>query len=80
VAVEGTAELIHDEAAFQQHWTSDLDDRFENGVNTPGIVLIKVKASRAASLEAAKRASRSLIAPLCELPHTTRRSRPSRYP
>jgi general stress protein 26 len=47
LAVEGTAELIRDKAAFQQHWTSDLDHWFENGVNTPGIVLIKVKASRA---------------------------------
>jgi general stress protein 26 len=47
VAIEGTAELIRDKAAFQQHWTSDLDDWFENGVNTPGIVLIKVKGSRA---------------------------------
>jgi general stress protein 26 len=47
VAVEGTAELIRDEAAFQQHWTSDLDNWFEKGVNTPGIVLIKVKATRA---------------------------------
>jgi general stress protein 26 len=47
VAVEGTAELIRDKAAFQQHWTSDLDRWFENGVDTPGIVLIKVKAKRA---------------------------------
>jgi general stress protein 26 len=47
VAVEGTAELIRDKAAFQQHWTSDLDNWFEKGVDTPGIVLIKVKASRA---------------------------------
>ncbi len=47
VAVEGTAELIRDKAAFQQHWTSDLDNWFENGVNTPGIVLIMVKAKRA---------------------------------
>jgi general stress protein 26 len=47
VAVEGTAELIRDKAALQQHWTSDLDNWFENGVNTPGIVLIKVKAKRA---------------------------------
>jgi general stress protein 26 len=47
VAVEGTAELIRDKAAFQQHWTSDLDNWFEKGVNTLGIVLIKVKATRA---------------------------------
>jgi general stress protein 26 len=47
VAVEGNAELIRDKAAFQQHWTSELDKWFEKGMNTPGIVLIKVKATRA---------------------------------
>ena len=47
VAVEGVAELIRDKAAFQQHWRSGLDKWFENGINTPGIVLIKVKATRA---------------------------------
>ena len=46
VAVEGTAELIRDKAAFQQHWTSDLDKWFDDGIDTPGIVLIKVKANR----------------------------------
>ncbi|MBJ7404555.1 MAG: pyridoxamine 5'-phosphate oxidase family protein [Bradyrhizobium sp.] len=46
VAVEGTAELIRDKAAFQQHWTSDLDKWFDKGIDTPGIVLIKVKANR----------------------------------
>lgn len=47
VAVEGTAELIRDKAAFQQHWAADLDKWFDKGVDTPGIVLIKVKAARA---------------------------------
>jgi general stress protein 26 len=47
VAVEGMAELIRDKAAFKQHWTNDLDNWFEKGVDTPGIVLIKVKAKRA---------------------------------
>jgi general stress protein 26 len=47
VAVEGTAELIRDKAAFKQHWTSDLDKWFDNGIDTPGIVLIKIKAKRA---------------------------------
>jgi general stress protein 26 len=46
VAVEGTAELIRNKSAFQQHWTRDLDKWFDNGVDTPGIVLIKVKATR----------------------------------
>jgi general stress protein 26 len=47
IAVEGTAELIRDKAAFQQHWTSDLDKWFDKCVDTPGIVLIKVRAKRA---------------------------------
>ena len=47
LAVEGTAELIRDRTAFQQHWTSDLDKWFDKGVDTPGIVLIKVRAKRA---------------------------------
>ena len=43
VAVEGTAELIRDKAVFKAHWTSDLDRWFDKGVDTPNIVLIKVK-------------------------------------
>lgn len=46
IAVEGTAQLIRDKTAFHQHWTSDLDKWFDNGVDTPGIVLIKVVADR----------------------------------
>jgi general stress protein 26 len=46
VAVEGKAELIRDPAAFQRHWTADLDRWFERGVDTPGLILIKVKARR----------------------------------
>ena len=46
IAVEGKAELIRDKAAFAAHWTSDLDRWFKEGVDTPGIVLIKVHADR----------------------------------
>ena len=46
IAVEGTAELIRDKAAFAEHWTKDLDYWFEQGIDTPNIVLIKVHASR----------------------------------
>ena len=46
VAVEGEAELIRDKAAFAEHWTSDLDRWFADGVDTPGLVLIKVHATR----------------------------------
>jgi len=46
VAVEGRAELIRDKAAFEAHWAGDLDRWFTDGVDTPNIVLIKVKATR----------------------------------
>jgi len=46
VAVEGNAELIRDKASFKAHWTSDLDRWFEQGIDTPGIVLVKVMALR----------------------------------
>ena len=47
VAVESTAELIRNKATFQQHWTSDLDRWFDKGIDTPNLVLIKIKADRA---------------------------------
>ena len=46
IAVEGQAELIRDKATFQEHWTKDLERWFAKGVDTSGLVLIKVHASR----------------------------------
>ena len=46
VAVEGKGELIHDKQVFREHWTKDLDRWFEQGVDTPGLVMIKVHAER----------------------------------
>lgn len=46
LAVSGEAELIRDKAEFEAHWTPDLDKWFEDGIDTPGIVLIKVSAER----------------------------------
>ena len=46
VAVEGRGELIRDKAQFAEHWTTDLDRWFEQGIDTPGLVLIKVAATR----------------------------------
>ena len=47
VAIEGRADLIRDKAAFAEHWTSGLDRWFPQGVDTPGLVLIKVVGVRA---------------------------------
>ncbi|EYF01851.1 pyridoxamine 5'-phosphate oxidase family protein [Chondromyces apiculatus] len=46
IAVEGRAELIRDKEQFKKHWVPDLERWFEKGVDTPGLVLIKVHATR----------------------------------
>ena len=46
VAVQGMAELVRDKAQFQAHWSKDLDHWFKDGIDTPGIVMIKVVATR----------------------------------
>jgi general stress protein 26 len=46
ITVEGRAELIRDKARFAEHWNPDLDRWFEQGIDTPGLVLIKVAAER----------------------------------
>ncbi|MGQ3314655.1 pyridoxamine 5'-phosphate oxidase family protein, partial [Reyranella sp.] len=46
VAVQGKAEIMRDKAAFEDHWNPDLDDWFEDGVDTEGLVMIKVSAER----------------------------------
>ena len=46
VAVEGTAELVKDKTQFADHWSKDLDRWFEQGIDTPGMVMIHVHATR----------------------------------
>jgi general stress protein 26 len=44
VTVSGVAALIEDKAAFADHWTKDLDRYFPDGIDTPGVVMIRVDA------------------------------------
>jgi general stress protein 26 len=46
IAVEGRASIIRDTAQFEAHWTPDLDAWFEKGIETPGLVMLKVHAKR----------------------------------
>ena len=46
IAIQGEAELIRDKAEFEAHWTKGLERWFQDGVDTPGLVLIKVHANR----------------------------------
>lgn len=47
VSIEGVASIVKDKAAFERHWTKDLEMWFEQGVDTPGLVLIRVQGTRA---------------------------------
>lgn len=46
IAVEGEAELIRDKAAFERHWTSDVERYFPDGIDSPNLMMIKVHATR----------------------------------
>lgn len=44
IAIQGKASLSHDKADFEDHWVADLERWFPDGVNTAGLVLIRVSA------------------------------------
>jgi general stress protein 26 len=44
VAIEAVAELIHDKSLFKQHWNKDIEEWAPQGVDTPGLILIKAHA------------------------------------
>jgi len=46
LTVEGRASLIKDKAGFEEHWSKDLDAWFKQGIDTPGLTLIRVDAQR----------------------------------
>lgn len=46
LAVSGRAHLVRDKAQFEAHWVPDLEQWFDNGVDTPGLVLVQVVAER----------------------------------
>ena len=46
IFVQGTAEIVRDRAAFAEHWNKEMERWFEQGVDTPGLVMIKVQAQR----------------------------------
>ncbi len=47
IAVEGRADLIRDREECRVHWNSHLQGWFEEGPDTPGLVMIKVHTERA---------------------------------
>lgn len=48
IAVEGTADIVRNKAAFEEHWSKDLERWFEQGIDTEGLVMLHVRATRVA--------------------------------
>lgn len=46
VSVQGEATLTTDRDAMQQHWQEQLTQWFKEGLDTPGLTMIEVKAKR----------------------------------
>ena len=46
VSVVGKAQLIRQKATMQKHWVPDLEVWFKDGIDTPGLVLVRVEANR----------------------------------
>lgn len=45
IAVRGDASLVRDRAEMEKHWVADLDRWFPKGLDTPGVVMIRVRAA-----------------------------------
>ncbi len=44
LSVTGTAELVTDRAEMEKHWNPDIEAWFKDGLDTPGLVMIRVHA------------------------------------
>ena len=48
ISIEGKAVIVRDKTQFKEHWVDELDRWFEDGIDTEGMVMLHVEASRAA--------------------------------
>ena len=46
IIVQGKARIIMDKALMEEHWVPELDNWFREGLNTKGIIMIAVKATK----------------------------------
>jgi general stress protein 26 len=60
-SVSGTATLVHDRAKMEELWAPPLKVWFADGIDTPGITLIKVHAETAEWWEASSSRVKRLI-------------------
>jgi general stress protein 26 len=46
ISVSGKADIVQDRGEMARHWVKDLDVWFKDGVDTPGLAMIHVRADR----------------------------------
>lgn len=46
LSITGNATLIRDKQEMKKHWDKDVETWFKDGIDTPGLTLIKVRATR----------------------------------
>ena len=46
IGIEGTASIIRDKGEFAEHWVDSLERWFPEGIDTPGMVMLRVQAGR----------------------------------
>lgn len=44
VSLAGRGRIVHDRAKLEQHWSSAVDAWLPDGIDTPGVALLKVEA------------------------------------
>lgn len=60
-SIAGTAEIVHDRAKAEQLWAKPLEVWFPDGLETPGLALIKVHAETAEYWDAADSRVKQLL-------------------
>jgi general stress protein 26 len=76
VSLSGTAEVVHDRAKAEELYTKYLEVWFPDGLDTPGLALIKVHAQTAEYWDAADSKVRRLIG----MVQAIRKDDPDRFP
>ena len=79
-SVSGTATLVHDRAKMEELWAPPLKVWFADGIDTPGITLIKVHAETAEWWEASSSRVKRLIGAVDRGGHRRPRQVPGRQP
>jgi general stress protein 26 len=75
-SIAGTAEIVHDRAKAEQLWSKPLETWFPDGLDTPGLALIKVHGDTAEYWDAAT----SRVKKLVGMGRAIRRDDPDEFP